>query len=324
MAGANGQTGIFTPVPRLPHPLFRFTRAEQRGLAVLGLLVMLLSGAHFWASAGKELPERNYAAFDQLLAANAAPEKFSQTDTLATTTENEPEPIYQLAGEHSIYSRGEKFYFDPNQLPEYKWVKLGLTPAQARSVKKFEASGGKFRYRQDVKKLFVISPEFYTEIEPYIALPDEPSNNAAVAAIPAASHKPRLPEVIELNAADTSALMHLEGIGPVFARRIVAYRQRLGGFYSPAQLTEVFGFDEERLEMIDGKVKTDSTYIRKINVNTASAAELKKHPYFTPVVANAVVNYRNAHGPFRNLPEVMRCQLFGPDLYRKLAPYLTL
>lgn len=319
------QTGIFTLMPRQPHPLFRFTRTEQRALAVLGVALMVLCGIHFWAASEQTLPNRNYSAFDKLLAAiKPAENTATLPDTQAVSSETQTEQVYELAGEHSIYSRRARFYFNPNELPEYKWVELGLSPAQARSVKKFEASGGKFVYRQDVKKLFVISPEMYIELEPYIVLPDQPANTADhVAAFPSRQSKV-LPQVVELNAADTSALMKLDGIGPVFARRIVAYRQRLGGFHSSAQLLEVFGFDQERLDLLEGKVKTDSTYIRKVNVNTATAAELKRHPYFTPALATALVSYRNAHGPFRSLPDVMRCQLFGPDLYRKLAPYLTL
>lgn len=315
------QTGIFTLMPRQPHPLFRFTRTEQRALVVLGVALMVLCGIHFWASSEQTLPNRNYSAFDKLL---ASIKPANMADTLEITPEPQAEQLHELAGEHSIYSRRARFYFNPNDLPEYKWVELGLSPAQARSVKKFEASGGKFVYRQDVKKLFVISPEMYTELEPYIVLPDQPhnTNQYTSASLPGSSRA--LPQVVELNAADTSALMKLEGIGPVFARRIVAYRQRLGGFHSPAQLLEVFGFDQERLDMLEGKVKTDSTYIRKVNVNTATAAELKRHPYFTQALASSLVSYRNAHGPFRSLPDVMRCQLFGPDLYRKLAPYLTL
>ncbi|MCA6361890.1 MAG: ComEA family DNA-binding protein [Bacteroidetes bacterium] len=308
-------------MPRQPHPLFRFTRNEQRALVVLGVAVIVLCGVHFWMGATQTLPERNYDTFNKLL---AAVHTEAATDSQSVLPEIQLEQVHELASEHSIYSRREKFYFNPNQLPEYKWIELGLSPAQARSVKKFEASGGKFVYRQDVKKLFVVSAELYTELEPFIVLPDEPAGDKQFH-LPVAAHQTKpLPPVVELNAADTSALMKLEGIGPVFARRIVAYRQRLGGFHSPDQLLEVFGFDQERLELLDGKVKTDSSYIRKVNINTASAAELRRHPYFTPALAVALVNYRNTHGPFRTLPDVMRCQLFGPDLYRKLAPYLTL
>jgi competence protein ComEA len=44
---------------------------------------------------------------------------------------------------------------------------------------------------------------------------------------------------VELNSADSTDLVELYGIGPVFANRILKYRDLLGGFYSVNQLLEV-------------------------------------------------------------------------------------
>ena len=135
---------------------------------------------------------------------------------------------------------------------------------------------------------------------------------------------PQRPSIIELNTADSTDLVSVDGIGPVFAKRILAYRERLGGFHSTGQLREVFGIDEERFEKISAFVKTDSTYIRKINVNTAGVSDLKKHPYISPNVAQGLVNYRKQHGTFRNVTDIRSCVLVSADLYRKIAPYLTI
>ncbi len=48
-------------------------------------------------------------------------------------------------------------------------------------------------------------------------------------------------EVIGLNTADSAKLTTLHGISPSFARHIINYRIRLGGFYRKGQLKEVFG-----------------------------------------------------------------------------------
>lgn len=262
------------------------------------------------------LPANDYAALNRVIAAK-------QRQAADTTVETPALPMAELAGQHSVYHRKERFYFDPNGLPEDKWIRLGLSPAQARAVKRYEAGGGRFRTRQDVSRLIVVSAELYAELEPFIVLPDAVAPSDKTEQYPANRPTARLTS-IELNAADTSVLVQLEGIGPVFARRIVAYRQRLGGFHHAEQLLEVFGFEQERLDQIASRLRIDSTYIRKINVNTADASELRKHPYLNPTVAKALVSYRTTHGPFRNLPELMNCHLVTADLYRKLAPYLTL
>ena len=41
-------------------------------------------------------------------------------------------------------------------------------------------------------------------------------------------------------------------------------------------------------------------------------------------VAQGLVNYRKQHGTFRSVPEIRSCVLVSADLYRKIAPYLTI
>lgn len=85
--------------------------------------------------------------------------------------------------------------------------------------------------------------------------------------------------VVELNSADTTALKKVPGIGSVFAKRIIKYRDLLGGFYSVEQLSEVYGIDEERYEAMKSWFSVDLSSIRQLNVNQMSAKELASHPY---------------------------------------------
>ena len=60
--------------------------------------------------------------------------------------------------------------------------------------------------------------------------------------------------LVELNMADTTTLKKVPGIGPVFANRIVKYRNLLGGFYAVSQLREVYGIDEETIKANKEKI----------------------------------------------------------------------
>ena len=299
--------------------LFSFTGRERNGTLVLLVLVLLLGGFIAVQENFVSLPDSDFSRFDQFIAALNAERK---NDSLAEEQESGASAfptVAEEAGRRSIYHAKKLFVFNPNDLPEDDWVRLGLSPAQARAVKNFEAKGGKFETKEDVKKLFVISAERYNELEPFIALPEKISRPPAPT-----SPLTQPPAIIELNTADSTDLVSVDGIGPVFAKRILAYRERLGGFHSTGQLREVFGIDEERFEKISAFVKTDSTYIRKINVNTAGVSDLKKHPYISPNVAQGLVNYRKQHGTFRNVTDIRSCVLVSADLYRKIAPYLTI
>lgn len=92
--------------------------------------------------------------------------------------------------------------------------------------------------------------------------------------------------IVELNTADTTTLKKVPGIGSTFARRIIKYRDLLGGFYTVNQLKEVYGINEERYPALEPWFITDTTYIRKLPVNLLPADSLRRHPY---------INYKQAY-----------------------------
>ena len=99
-------------------------------------------------------------------------------------------------------------------------------------------------------------------------------------------------EMVELNSADTTRLKQLRGIGSGYAKMIVSYREKLGGFYKAEQLLEVYKFPDETYKKIKHQLQIDTTLIRKINVNTATVKELKSHPYISYYQALSIVENR--------------------------------
>lgn len=310
--------------------LFSFTASERNGVIVLLMLIMMTGVFISLQAKFVSLPKEDFAAFDAFL--SSVEEKIS-TDSAAYAEQNEkrnnfPSPSEE-AGQHSVFHTKELFNFNPNGLPVDDWVRLGLSPAQARAVKNFETKGGSFKTKDDVKKLFVISAERYRELEPFIVLPESKPGEQLANSQPgtqnpkARTQSPPIPSIIELNTADSSLLLTVKGIGPAFAHRIILYRDLLGGFHSTDQLMEVFGMDAEKYAGIKEHVKADSSYIRKININTVDISTLKKFPYLKPNVAAALVNYRTSHGNYKSVAGIRSCALITEELYKKIAPYLT-
>lgn len=301
---------------------FTFTDRERNGSFVLLSLIALMIIIIFVQQKFISPPPQDFSQFDSFL---SALEKKHSADSLKNDSSESKKDFPDIAEEayrHNDLDQKQLFVFDPNGLPEKDWVRLGLSPAQAKVIKKYEAKVGKFESKEDVKKLFVISAERYAELEPFIALPETAPKKSANDLQQFSKTKQK--QIVELNTADSTDLIALDGIGPSFARRIIQYRERLGGFYSVNQLTEVFGIDQEHFDPIKNSLTADSSFIRKINVNTAQVSDLKKHPYFSPALANALVNYRKQHGPFRSVADIRGCNLVNGDLYRKIAPYLTI
>lgn len=129
---------------------------------------------------------------------------------------------------------------------------------------------------------------------------------------------------ININKADSFELRKLNGIGEVYASRIVRYRNWLGGFHKKEQLIEVYGVDSALYDSIKEYLWLQEDSIKKININTCSIRELSAHPYISYKVAKLVVKYREHHGVFLDLETLKSIPLIDEQLFRKIAFYLEL
>ena len=230
----------------------------------------------------------------------------------------------------------ERFIFNPNNLSRQDWSRLGLSDKQIDVIKKYESKGGKFRKKEDIKKMYCIKKEQYESLEPFIEIssPAEKSrreettkaifqNGKVESAILSPTPKKESYTVVELNAADSTMLTTIKGIGPFYAKNIIKYRNSIGGFVTKEQLLEIWKFDQEKLDAIEKYIDIDESKIKKININTCEAADLK-NGYIKWNVANAIVNYRKNHGKYKSVDEIKKTDLVDEETYRKIVPYLVI
>lgn len=126
---------------------------------------------------------------------------------------------------------------------------------------------------------------------------------------------------IDINRADSTSLLPLKGIGPVFAGRIIKYRGLLGGFVSVDQLREVYGFPEETIMEIRSEVYIDCTAIHKIYVDSATFRELLRHPYLEYEDVKALVKYRDFKGDISSMNELRENQILPDSTLNKINGY---
>ncbi|RWY57133.1 ComEA family DNA-binding protein [Mucilaginibacter gilvus] len=199
------------------------------------------------------------------------------------------------------------FKFNPNSLPADKWKRLGLSDKQIAILKNYEAKGGRFYQVADLKKIYGITEADYKALAPYIEIPGMDAKDL----------------VIELNSADSAKLTTLNGIGPGFAKRIIYYRERLGGFVNKEQLKEVYGLDELKYAEIKGQLKVDASKIRKIDINNITFDKLRLMPYLDYKQVNAIIEYRNQHGDYSSLADLQHIAIIDEGILRKIEPYLS-
>ena len=130
--------------------------------------------------------------------------------------------------------------------------------------------------------------------------------------------KLRPAERVFLNAADTSQLKKVPGIGSYFARQVVNYRARLGGFYALEQLAEIDDFPMESIRYM----VLDVENVRRMNLNKLTLNQLKRHPYINFYQARAICDYRRLKGPLHSLDDLRLLKDFSQESIERLRPYV--
>jgi len=310
-----------------------FNKSDRNGILFLLVLIFGMMAMMSLLHKFSPIEKADFTNFDKLI---AEIEKAQPTsDALKNAHSNESKSTGFSKSDYSNPTRNmpdiELFSFDPNQLDDSKWLKLGLTSKQIKTIKNYESKGGKFYKEEDLKKIYGISTEQYERLKPFIQIAKKKNNftkneekEGNQSHVREARFSNNIIERAELNSADTSILVKLNGIGPVLARRIIKYREKLGGFVSFQQLNEVWGMDSTVVAKILPQLKLDASLVRKIAVNHCTVSELKRHPYLNYNIANNIVLYRDQHGNFTKVQDIKQAVLVNEELFRKIAPYLTL
>ena len=128
---------------------------------------------------------------------------------------------------------------------------------------------------------------------------------------------------LELNAADSTALVGLRGIGPYYAQRILEYRSRLGGFVRIEQLLEIKGIDSERYEGLAESVCADSSKVSRFSLWSASPEQLASHPYIGTKTSRAIERFKSVYDTASwNIEGLVREHILSEDQVLRLTPYL--
>ncbi len=154
--------------------------------------------------------------------------------------------------------------------------------------------------------------------QPEIA-PEEFSNEKQEQVSDQAKKKP---DRIEINSADSTRLLDLNGIGPVFARRIVKYRESLGGFVSLRQLLEVYGMDTTRYQGFISQIRLDTSHLVKLDINRATFKQLLAHPYLDYEQVKALCRFRERKGKLQAPGELWAAGVLPDSLRTRLVQYL--
>lgn len=283
---------------------FKFSREQRTGILFLFGIIIILQLVYFFvdfATIEKENPDKQKWLSLQL-----------EVDDQKLQNQNYKPKIYP---------------FNPNFISDYKGYKLGMSIQEIdrlldfRKENKFVNSAKEF---QDVTK---VSDSLLTAIAPYFKFPDWVNQKKEYKEYKYASNsafaKKEKIVLIDINQATKEDLIKINGIGEVISLRILTQKEKLGGFVSMEQLSDVWGLSPEVILNLNAHFKIAKLpNLNKVNVNNASLKELSQFFYFRYELAKQIVKYRSMNGDFKNIEDLIKINGFPVEKANFIALYL--
>lgn len=262
--------------------------------------------------------------------------------TSPPTEEGAPAPI------SANNPRPESFSFDPNTVSQPDLQRLGLSPKQATSFIKYrDRLSRPFQSADELDKIRILNDDQKTHLKRLARIaptalvqrdapttspasnfkqPDEPNSSAPTTY----GSRPATPKpynatpvfTLDINTATALDLEQIPGIGPYWAKRLLTFRDQLGGFVSIPQIGTTYGLPDSTFQGMLSFLEQPGPVYRKLAVNLLTTEELKSHPYLGYKLANIMVKFREQNGPFKSMEDLRRIRIFDQATEKKLAPYL--
>ncbi len=236
--------------------------------------------------------------------------------------------------------------FNPNDLPQQGWEKLGFSPKQAEIIMKYkQILGGKFTSKDQLRKCFVIDDRKYAEMKAYILLPEKSKEDEK-------NEKKQIRKNIQYVKFNPNNYSENDwqrvGFSSKQAASILKYKNILGGqFRSKEQLKKCYIIsDEKYLEMepyvdlpenVNFKSEQTKVDLPKNEDKVAEKIEIKgkfnpnnlNHEDwiklgFTEKQANTILNFkRSLGGNFKDAKTLKKCYAISEEKFKEIEPYLV-
>lgn len=308
---------------------FNFTRKERTGIIIIVALILFFILLPYSYPLFLKQKQYSHKEFENEIAQLSIEKNDSaKLKNESKNFDNELYDDYSTSGGKKYETvKSEVFYFDPNTASSAEWKRLGVRDKTIHTIQNYLSKGGRFYKPEDIGKIWGLAPQDVQRLMPYVSIKNITGKYAAFEKkeYPKnSSYAAKTIQPVDVNLADTSAYISLPGIGSKLSKRIIAFRDKLGGFYSVDQVGETYLLPDSTFQKIKSRLVISNTNVKQININSASVDEMKAQPYLRYNLANAIFQYRQQHGNFNSVEEIKKIMLVTEDIFHKVAPYLSI
>jgi DNA uptake protein ComE-like DNA-binding protein len=207
--------------------------------------------------------------------------------------------------------------FNPNFITDYRGHVLGMSTGEIDRLHSFRAKGKYVNSAKEFQEVTGISDSLLKAISPYFKFPEWVTRKSTP------SFKKEIAKPIDINAATKEELMAVYGIGDKLSDRILEMRQKLGGYVSMEQISDVWGLSPEVVVKVKERFYVSvKPEVPRIKVNQASLNELAAFPYFRYALARKIITRRSMNGVISDIDEISKIEGFPVEKKEIIAVYL--
>ena len=305
---------------------FNFTKKERKGIIIIVTLILVFILLPLFYPLFIKQKQYSYSDFENEIATLSTEQ--NDSDKYTKNFGNEFYDDHSLSEEKKYKAtKAEVFYFDPNTISLTGWKRLGVRDKTIHTIQNYLSKGGKFYKPEDINKIWGLSASDAQRLIPYVSIKNSKKEYTSFEKKEypktTSSYTAKAIQPVDVNLADTADYISLPGIGSKLSQRIIAFRNKLGGFYSIDQVGETYLLPDSTFQKIKPRLIIGSSHVKQININAASIDEMKVHPYLRYNLASAIFQYKQQHGNFNSVEEIKKIMLITDDIFTKVAPYLT-
>jgi DNA uptake protein ComE-like DNA-binding protein len=222
--------------------------------------------------------------------------------------------------------------FDPNITDLEGWKNLGFSEKQAQVILNYRDRNlrGSFKNLEEISRCFVISPEKFEALKPFIVLNPEnikerkfTANNGANSANRGESNSQKFAadptdfSKTDLNEITFKQLLEF-GFDERSAASFLGFRKKLGGFMAKNQILETYNIDKDLAQKLVEIAPLNTDNVERYSLLEAPEEWLKNHPYFK-YYADKIIYYRISSN---NEKKIFKTMKIKPEAEQKMKLYL--
>jgi DNA uptake protein ComE-like DNA-binding protein len=236
-------------------------------------------------------------------------ENYSKLEPYILLPVKTPDNFRKSGNQYAIKSTIQYHSFDPNTLDLDEWKGLGFSEKQANTIVNYRDRNlrGSFKSLEDIKKCFVISPEKFQELSPYIKL----NTNTTLQKQETDFSK------IDLNRITFKQLLEF-GLDEKSAGSMIGFRKKLRGFVNKQQILDTYNIDKNLVQKLISIAPLDVSNVPKYTLTEAPEEWLKDHPYFK-YSADKIIFYRTTYTDDKKILKLLKLK---PEYEERMKLYL--